>query len=158
MEIIILCTTTLVVLLGTILYKKIVQIKQLETVNKNLLIKIDNSMSAKESKEIVDFIDSLLTVKFQYYLTSYILAYFVSDKEIDKKEIKKLKEDFYLDVSKTLCEQQQNRILKVFSKEGIILYIHQAFLRLLNDANVKFKNNDASLGNLSRRTLDAVYS
>jgi hypothetical protein len=121
-------------------------------------IKQKQLITVEDSMKTITFIDSLLLIKFQYYLNTYILAYFMSEKEIDKKEIKQLKEDFYMDISKTLNSYQQEQILKVFSKEGIILYIHQTFLRMLNDANIKFKSGDASVGNMSRRSLEAIYS
>lgn len=120
--------------------------------------KIDNTISIDDSIKLITFIDNLLLIKFGYYLNTYILAYFVSEKEIDKKEIKQLKDDFYMDISKTLNTYQQEQILKVFSKEGIILYIHQTFLRLLNDANIKFKSGDTNIGSMSRRSLEAIYS
>ena len=120
--------------------------------------KLKQLISVDDSIKTLTFIDSLLLIKFQYYLNTYILAYFTSEKEIDKKEIKQLKEDFYMDISKTLNSYQQEQILKVFSKEGIILYIHQTFLRMLNDANIKFRSSEASIGNMSRKSLDAIYS
>lgn len=111
-----------------------------------------------ETVKIVDFLDRMLNIKFQYYLNSYILPYFVNDKDLDKKEIKKLKEDFYADVSKTLNEGQRDLILKVFSSQGIVLYIHQSFLRLLNDANIRFKQGATGVDAVNQGTLNAIYS
>ncbi len=111
-----------------------------------------------ETIKIVQFIDDFMAVKFQYYLTAFIMAYFISDKELDKKEIKKLKEDFYEDISNTLNALQKEQILKVFTKHGITLYVHQSFLRFLNDANIKFKNSGTDMDTMNRKTLQAIYN
>lgn len=111
-----------------------------------------------ETVKIVQFLDGFLSMKFQYYLNTYILAYFISDKDLDKKEIKKLKEDFYVDVSKTLNKDQQELMLRVFTSQGIVLYIHQSFLRLLNDANIKFKQGATGVDAVNQGTLNAIYN
>lgn len=102
------------------------------------------------------FLDKMLEDKFQYYLTSYILAYFIQDKEIDKKEIIKLKNDFYVDIASTLNPRIIMDLHKIFTKQGLVLYIHQTFLKLLNDANIKFKNNAGELP-LTRKNLEILY-
>jgi len=120
--------------------------------------KLSNIANIDETVKIVKFLDDFMMVKFQYYLNTFIIAYFISDKEMDKKEIKKLKEDFYTDISNTLNDVQKDQMLKVFTKQGITLYIHQSFLRLLNDANIKFKNNGTEMDTMNRKTLDAIYN
>lgn len=121
---------------------------------------VKSDLPIKESKEVFEFLNELILVKFKYYLNVHFMANFASDKEIDKKDIKKFKNDFYLDVSSTLNDKQKNRLLKVFSQKGIELYLHQSFLRLFNDANIKFKNGEQSntVDSMNRNTMQAIYS
>jgi hypothetical protein len=114
-------------------------------------------LSINDTITLVAFFDQLLEVKFRYYLVSYIMANFVSDKELDKKDIKKLKEDFYTDVSATLNDVQKSRLLEVYSKKGIELYIHQTFLRLLNEANIKFREKGTGIDAVNKQTLNTIY-
>jgi len=118
------------------------------SINKNNIINI------KQTKQTFDFFNELLEIKFRYYLTSEILAYFLNGKEIPKKEIIKLKENFYIDVTKTLNKNQRENILKIFSNEGIEMYIHQTFLKLLNDCNIKYIKTDE----LDQKTINAIYN
>ncbi len=120
---------------------------------------VESDLPIKESKEVFEFLNELILVKFKYYLNVHFMANFASDKEIDKKDIKKFKNDFYLDVSSTLHNKQKERLLKVFSQKGIELYIHQSFLRLFNDANIKFKNGEQSntVDSMNRNTMQAIY-
>ena len=121
---------------------------------------IESELPIKDSKEVFEFLNDLILVKFKYYLNVYFMANFASDKEIDKADIKKFKNDFYLDVSSTLNNEQKKRLLKVFSQKGIELYIHQSFLRLFNDANIKFKNGEQhnTVDSMNRNTMQAIYS
>jgi len=109
-----------------------------------------------ESKNIVEFFDNLLVTKFEYYLNTFIIAYFVSDKELEKKEIKKLKDQFFIDVSKTLNKKHRDLILKVYDEKGVELYIHQTFLRLLNTSNIKLKA-DSGMDNVNAKMLKEIY-
>ena len=147
---------------GTMHFYKNDEIKRLESIINNeqqKYTKLQNSeISVKDSSDTLKFLNDLLDIKFGYYLNAYMLAYFVNDKELEKKEIIKLKTDFYSDVSKSLNNYQKNQILKVFSKEGVELYIHQSFLRLLNDANIKFKTSgNGGIDALSSSALKAIY-
>ena len=128
--------------------------------SKSVKKEIINPMCIDDVIKTLDFFNSVLELKFQYYLNTFFIAYFVNDKDLDIKDIKKYKKDFYMDVSKMLCTDQKNQLLKVFSIEGIELYIHQTFLRLLNDYNIKFKNagNQGNVvDNIHTRTLQAIY-
>ena len=127
--------------------------------NKNIVKAKVEPMHIDDVTKTLDFFNSILELKFQYYLNTYFIAYFVNDKDLDIKDIKKYKKDFYMDVSKMLCDDQKNQLLKVFSIEGIELYIHQTFLRLLNSYNIKFKNSNSGnlVDDVHTRTLQAIY-
>ncbi len=120
--------------------------------------KMDEKLPIADTIKVMTFFDSFLATKFSYYLNTSMIAYFVNDKDIDKKEIKKLKIDFYSDVSNSLNNDQKADILKIFTKEGIELYIHQTFLRLVNEANIRFKSsNDTGMDALNTSTLNTIY-
>ena len=119
---------------------------------------IYTSLTIDETIKEKEFFDNFLITKFEYYLTTHILAYFASDKDIEIKEIKSLKEQYYADVSKTLNNHQKARLLMIFTATGTELYVHQTFLRLLNDANIKFKqNNLTGMDALNQQTLNTIY-
>ena len=120
------------------------------------IIKTKQAMPIVDTINYRTFLDGMLYDKFQYYLTSYILAYFAQDKEIDKKEIIKLKNDFYVDVYSTLNPRVMAELHRIFTKDGLVLYVHQMFLKLLNDANIKFKNNEREIP-LTRKNLEILY-
>jgi len=120
-------------------------------------IKDVNVVNIQDSQATMDFFNQLLDTKFKYYLNSFMIAYFVSNQELEKKVIKKLKNDFYVDISTTLNDDQKNHLLTIFSKRGIELYIHQTFLRLLNDANIKFQVSGEGLDGVNKQMLDAIY-
>ena len=134
--------------------------KELEkiTSEKNAIEKKYNAISIQDTDASLNFLNKLLDLKFGYYLNTFLIANFVNDKDLDKKEIKKLKDDFYLDVSNTLNTQQKYNLLRVFSQKGIELYIHQTFLKLFNDANIKFKNSGSGPDNINKQTLNAIYN
>lgn len=153
-------------LIGTsfmiIRYKKTIRNIKEELINtiqeKTKIEKKYQIISIQDTDASLDFLNKLLDIKFGYYLNTFLIAYFVNDKELDKKEIKKLKDDFYLDISNTLNNQQKNNLLRVFSQKGIELYIHQTFLRLLNDANIKFRDSGNGPDNVNKQTLNAIYN
>ena len=66
-------------------------------------------------------------------------------KEISKENIKSIKNEFYIDVSSTLQTEQKYKLLEVFSEKGIEMYIHQFFLQKLNELDVKYKKQEATL-------------
>jgi len=114
-----------------------------------------NKVSAKESSQILDNFDRLLKIKFDYYFQSELLAYFMKQKEIEKKIIIQLKNTYYADVEKSLSDQLKTDVLNLFSKQGAVLYVHQTFLRLLNEYNIKYQGNGQET--LNRRVLEAYY-
>jgi len=121
---------------------------------KNEKTKIENELNPKDTITLLEFFDNILMEKFKYYFMSDILAYFSQGKELKKQEIIDIKEKFYVDISKMLSEDQKMRLLKIFSKQGIEIYIHQTFLKLLNESNIKYLDTS---DNLDKRSLDVVY-
>ncbi len=133
--------------LGVLLTSKLIDYKLKNKKELKENIKINNIIDTKK------LLDDILFSKYEYYLTSEILAYFLNDKDIDKKKIKELKESYYLDVSNSISDDLKNEILKLFTIKGIKLYIHQTFLRLLNESNIKYSSGSS----LDKRTLKAIY-
>jgi len=131
-------------------------IKELKSDKKKSIIEKSKKkhLDIDHSIKSLEFFNNLLLTKYQFYFSSEILAYFLSSKEMPKKEISSIKEKFYLDVSKTLNNDQRDNLLKIFSIDGVKLYIHQTFLRLLNESNIKYLKTDTSL---DKKALDAVY-
>ncbi len=116
--------------------------------------KENDILKIEQAKEIrIQMFNELLQIKFHYYFTSEILAHFLQNVALKRETINELKESFYLDVSKALNEETKNKLLEIYSVQGIKMYIHQTFLRMLNDANVKYTDEN----NLSRDALNAVY-
>jgi len=156
----ILIVTNVIFFVGFIKY--LVDAKNAKKDNQKIkedFLEYKNRISIQDSKEVFEFLNDVIKVKFNYYLNVYFLANFASDKEIDKADIKKFKNDFYLDVSSLFEYKQKERLLKVFSQKGIELYIHQSFLRLFNDANITFKNGTQSntVDSMNRNTMNAIY-
>jgi len=120
---------------------------------------VNTKMNIDDTIKTMSFFNNVLELKFKYYLNAHFIAYFVNDKDLDKKDIKKFKNDFYIDVSNMLCDDQKQQLLKVFSKQGIELYIHQTFLSLLNEYNIKFQNSNSGnvVDDTHARTLQAIY-
>ena len=67
------------------------KVKELEKVKEK-----KESMSATESSAILKFLDEVLERKYQYYLMNDILPYFISDKDLEKAEIKRIKNHVHL--------------------------------------------------------------
>ena len=101
----------------------------------------DDKLNIEDTTKYIQLLDKLLLLKFNFYVGTFFSAALVKHKELDKTEIKNIKEQFYIDVSSTLNDHQKNQLLKVFSKKGIEIYIHQTFLKLLNDLDMKFNNS-----------------
>jgi len=140
-------SSMLTVLVTRFTKKSIVIDNDKENQSIDLDININNTIKTKE------FLDSFLEQKYRYYLTSDILAYFLNGKEIPKKEIQNIKEKFFSDVTMSLNKKQQENILKIFTSKGIELYIHQSFLKLLNESNIKFTDDTQ----LDKRAIQTVY-
>ena len=138
-------TTVIALLVHRSLHKK----------NTKEVVKSTESVSAKEALVIISLLDEMMLTKFRYYLSSYLLPYFIKDQEIEKKTIKKLKEDFYIDVSSVFNAQLKMTFLKVFDQKGIEIYIHQTFLRLLNESNIQYNKQDG--GTISQSMLNEIY-
>ncbi|MFA7127692.1 MAG: hypothetical protein WC136_00820 [Sphaerochaeta sp.] len=99
-----------------------------------------------------DFLNKILLDKFEFYLSGQILPYLINGKSLDNKMLHELKEQYYIDVTKMLNKDMQDRILEVFSKQGIILYIHQSFLKAYNAAEIKYKSDS-----YNTRSLESFY-
>lgn len=99
-----------------------------------------------------DFLNKILLDKFEFYLSGQILPYLINGKSLDNKMLHKLKEQYYIDVTKMLNKDMQDRILEVFSKQGIVLYIHQSFLKLYNAAEIKYKGDS-----YNTQSLESFY-
>lgn len=111
----------------------------------------------EEIMKLYSFFNNLLETKFEFYLNTNILPYLVNNKEIDKKDIIKIKNDFYTDISKTLSDDLKKRLLLVYSAQGIEFYIHQTFLSLMNIADIKFKDGGNNIDNTHKQTLNAIF-
>lgn len=98
------------------------------------------------------FLNKILSDKFEFYLTGHILPYLVNGKSLDNKILHQLKDQYYIDVYKTINKDMQDRILEVFSKQGIVLYIHQSFLKAYNAAEIKYKGDS-----FSTQSLESFY-
>ena len=143
-------------LFSTFMYKEIKErwfssndkSKELEKVKEK-----KESMSATESSAILKFLDEVLERKYQYYLMNDILPYFMSDKDLEKAEIKRIKNEFYMDIYGSLSTVQKKQVKKIFTDQGSTMYVHQTFLKFLNESNIKYKQNNT----MSRQTLNAIY-
>jgi len=111
-------------------------------------------LSTSDKQEIMIFFDNILEKKFSYYLNVYFLANMIMQKEIEKKEIKKFKDMYYLDISNMINEETKHMILTVFTKKGLDLYIHQTFLKLLNKYDIKYRTEKTEV---SSALLREVY-
>ena len=96
------------------------------------------------------FFDSILKEKFDFYFYSHFLGLLVKNKEISKEEIKKIKLEYYADVSSLLSPEMKIIIKQIYSINGLEIYIHQYFLQQLNYADVttqhKKLNNQSAAG------------
>ena len=107
--------------------------------------KLKKPMHIDDANKYLNLLDKLLITKFNYYIFSNFLANLEKRKEISKENIKSIKNEFYIDVSSTLQTEQKYKLLEVFSEKGIEMYIHQFFLQKLNELDVKYKKQEASL-------------
>ncbi len=111
-----------------------------------------------EHSNILTFLNTILEQKFEYYLNTYFLAELSMNKELQKKDIKKYKDMYFLDISNMLNNETKQFIQKVFTQKGIELYIHQTFLKHLSAYDIKFKNGKTSnMDDVNLSTLREIY-
>lgn len=101
--------------------------------------KLSKDLTIEEVTKYVQLFDKIILDKINFYFFNHFLASYEKNKEISIKEIKEIKNQFYLDVSSALCVEQKAKLLKIFSPQGIEIYIHQTFLQKLNELDVKFR-------------------
>jgi len=147
MKLYILCSTILLSIIilsvSTVISYIIIKNRKLES---NERIQLTSQLSIDDTINYQKFFDNLLLVKFNFYANQY-LANMLKGKSVDKSEIKSGKDQFYIDVSSTLNKYQKEQLLKIYSERGIELYIHQSFLRMLNDIDIKmYQTNDSDVG------------
>lgn len=122
--------------------------------NKTLIVP-KQPFNIKNAQATITLLDEMMLTKFRYYLSSYIQPFLEKDQEIEKKIIKKLKDDFYTDMLNVFNKDLMNQFLVVFDQKGIEIYIHQTFLRLLNERDIYHSNTNES--NLSQKMLNEIY-
>ena len=141
--------------LNKILIEKDKEIKKLE----EKISKLDKDLTIEEVHKYVQFLDKIILNKINFYFYNHFLAAYEKNKEISLKEIKEIKTQFYVDVSSALCVEQKAKLLKIFSAQGIEIYIHQTFLQKLNELDVKFKGGKSKENDseLSAKLMSEIY-
>jgi len=130
------------ILAGTLVGSGIVLLSKPKEVIKEIFIENKKHIDIIEANEIILMFDSLLEKKFKYYNMIHFLAVFQSGKEPDIEVVKGIKQSFYTDISNTLSKDMEDLLIKIYNAKGLDLYIHQSFLRLLNEANIKYRVKD----------------
>ena len=135
---------TLIILLTLIfiLIYKLIKIKkenkELKNKIKNLEAKNLNVLDTTEMKELKTFLDEIIKDKFNYYLLNNILPKYIAGEKISKKELKELKELFYIDISLLLSRNVKAKYLKYFNKDGLKAYINEKFSFYVNKVDRNF--------------------
>lgn len=137
------------------LVKKDEEIEKLKEKNS----KLSKELTIDDVHKYVQLLDKIILDKINFYFYNHFLAAYEKNKEISLKEIKEIKTQFYIDVSSALCVEVKAKLLKVFSAQGIEIYIHQTFLRKLNELDVKFKGGKSKEKDyeLSAKLMSEIY-
>jgi len=131
----------LIVIIFILIYKLIKTKKEnneLKNKIKSLETKRPNDLNIIEMKELKTFLDEIIKDKFNYYLLKSILPKYIAGEKISKKELKELKELFYIDISLLLSKNIKAKYLKYFNKDGLKAYINEKFSFYVNKVDRNF--------------------
>jgi len=109
--------------------------------------KSNEKISLDSAKKALDILDDLIKYKFEYYLYKEILPMYIGN-ESNKKEVFKkkdfidLKTRFFNDIKISLSNEAYKDILRIHSKTGIEIMVHQKFSTLFNKIDSKFLNKE----------------
>ena len=92
----------------------------------------DIKLKVSEAKDLMDFMDKMLKIKFNYYFINEILPVYMANKQLDKPKIKELQESFYLDISALINKDFKMLFKKYYTKQGLEIYINEKFIYYLN--------------------------
>ena len=102
----------------------------------------------KYGKEAIDILDKIITDKYQFYLYKYILpVYLGSNKSspMSKEKFKNIKEQFFIEIMKSVSPNITEALYLIYSTEGLMLYINEKFITLFNKTDSKFLNSGENI-------------
>jgi hypothetical protein len=108
-------------------------------------------INAAEIITIKKMMDEMLLFKFEIYITtSGIRAGLQSGKGVDKTIMKQNKNEFYSDIVSSISPIVLDKYYQIFSRRGLILYIHHFYLYSLNKLDTSIINNDIDLKEVAK--------
>ena len=117
------------------------EIDSKKTQNKNI--------NLQESQLAIKLLNDLINDIFEFYSYKEILPIYYGSKKTSpftKEEVKDLKDKFTNQVLLTINPQFLKAIQSIYTKEGLLLYIHSKFMTKFNKIDAKF-NLDPKLKN-----------
>ena len=109
-----------------------------------------NEFKPSTSKYIMELLDKLISDKYEYYLYKEILPVYIGNisnkkEKFNKEKFLQLKENFFSDINMSLSKNIKVELIKLFTREGIEIYVHQKFATLFNKTDAKFLNGEEDI-------------
>lgn len=146
--------------------KHTLKVPKQNTENKSLVLNDIETLSKKIKLEeqVLKNLDNIMEKKFKYYFLTRLVpaiqneANVTEQGNVSKLLIKKNKEDFYLDVIKSLNVEYISILQDYFgNKKALDVYIVQYFIYTLNHGDLKLlKLNSEGFNSLNKSNIDEI--
>jgi len=146
-NIIIIICITLIIIWSIVSVTKVIFKPKIKSDKKE---NISNEFKPSTSKYTIEFLDKLITDKYEYYLYKEILPVYVGNisnkkEKFNKEKFLQLKEMFFSDINMSLSKNIKIELMNLFTRKGIEIYIHQKFATLFNKTDAKFLNGEEDI-------------
>ncbi len=119
----------------------------------------DQDINMKEATEVLQYLNELITEKFNYHLHTKLLPLYISDKTPDISVIKEIKAHVYVSVTTSISSPMKKLILKYHPTKGIQILIHEKILTLINEVDftmTKRKNTSNAFKDININNVDQL--